>query len=52
MAGDEDDSWKVQLKKEGYAVETYLHGLGELKEVQELFVEHAETAMHGEEHAE
>ncbi len=52
MAGDEEDSWKIMLKKEGYAVDTYLHGLGELKEVQELFVEHAEAAMHGEEHAE
>ena len=52
MAGDEDDSWKVMLKQQGYAVETYMHGLGELKEIQDLFVAHAEAAMHGEEHAE
>lgn len=52
MAGDEDDSWKVQLKKQGYAVEPYMHGLGELKEIQQLFVEHAEAAMLTEEHAE
>lgn len=52
MAGDEDDSWKVMLKQQGYAVETYMHGLGELKEIQDLFIAHAEAAMHGEEHAE
>jgi len=52
MAGDEDDSWKVQLKKMGFAVDTYMHGLGELKEVQDLFVAHAEEAMNGEGHAE
>ncbi len=52
MAGDEDDSWKVQLKKQGYAVETYMHGLGELKEIQDLFVAHAKAAMNGEAHAE
>jgi len=52
MAGDEDDSWKIQLKKQGYAVETYMHGLGELKEIQDLFVAHAEAAMNEEEHAE
>ncbi len=50
MAGDEDDAWKVMLKQEGYAVETLMQGLGELEEIQKLFIEHAEAAMHGEEH--
>ena len=50
MAGDEDDAWKVMLKQQGYAVETHMQGLGELKAIQQLFIEHAEAAMHGEEH--
>ena len=29
MAGDEEDSHKSILQKEGIAVDTYLHGLGE-----------------------
>lgn len=52
MAGDEDDSWKVLLKKNGYAVETHMHGLGELEEVQSLFLAHAEAAMVDETQAE
>ena len=50
MAGDEDDAWKVMLKQQGYAVETHMQGLGELEAIQQLFIEHAEAAMHGEEH--
>ncbi len=38
MAGDEADSWKMQLKQEGYKVETYIHGLGENDKIAELFV--------------
>lgn len=49
MAGDEEDSWKTQLKKEGYEVECVLKGLGEYTEIQDMFVEHCEDAMTTEE---
>lgn len=49
MAGDEEDSWKTQLKKEGYEVECVLKGLGEYAEIQDMFVEHCEAAMTAEE---
>lgn len=45
MAGDEEDSWKNMLKAEGYDVDIVMHGLGELPAVQNLFVEHANTAL-------
>lgn len=45
MAGDEDDSWKTQLKKEGYEVECVLKGLGEYTGIQDMFVEHCGEAM-------
>ncbi len=38
MAGEEADSWKMQLKQEGYRVIPYIHGLGENEEVAKLFV--------------
>ena len=41
MAGDEDDSHKSILTKEGFKVNTYIHGLGENKAVQKMFVNHA-----------
>ncbi len=45
MAGDEEDSWKTQLKKEGYEVECVLKGLGEYEGIQDMFTEHCEKAM-------
>lgn len=41
MAGEEDDSWKNVLLKEGFEVKTYIQGLGENEEIRKLFVEHA-----------
>lgn len=52
MAGDEEDSWKTVLKKEGFSVETYLHGLGENDGVRALFIEHLDEAIYAEEVAE
>lgn len=49
IAGEEDDSWKTMLKKEGFEVEVYLHGLGENKNIQKLFIEHIEQAIHKKE---
>lgn len=44
MAGDEEDSFKSMLIKEGFKVDTYLHGLGENRAVQNLFVKKASQA--------
>lgn len=49
MAGDEEDSWKTQLKKEGYEVETVLKGLGEYEGIQNMYVEHCGNAISEEE---
>ena len=45
MAGDEDDSWKSILTKEGYEVECILEGLGQKEGIQELYVEHVQDAI-------
>lgn len=47
MAGDEDDSWKSILKKNGFEVEIYLHGLGENKGVQDIYVQHIKDSLDG-----
>ncbi|WP_330375429.1 sirohydrochlorin cobaltochelatase [Inediibacterium massiliense] len=47
MAGDEDDSWKTILKKEGFSVDTYLHGLGENPRYQDIYVNHTKEAIEG-----
>ena len=44
MAGDEDDSHKTILTKEGFKVDTYIHGLGENEAIRSIFVERAEAA--------
>ena len=41
MAGDEPDSHKSILEKEGFKVDTYIHGLGENPNIRKLFVERA-----------
>ncbi len=48
MAGDEEDSWKVRLKEQGYEVETYLHGIGENEEIRKIYLTHAKKAIEGE----
>lgn len=45
MAGDEEDSWKVMFKSQGYDVDYILKGMGELPAIQELFIEHAHEAL-------
>ncbi len=45
MAGDEEDAWKSILKKNGFVVNTYIHGLGENKAIQELYVAHTKAAI-------
>lgn len=47
MAGDDDGSWKRVFEDAGYNVTCVLRGLGELEEIQALFVEHAQAAING-----
>ena len=44
MAGKEPDSHKSILEKEGFKVDTYLHGLGENQNIRNIFVERANEA--------
>ncbi|MCR5136824.1 MAG: sirohydrochlorin cobaltochelatase [Oscillospiraceae bacterium] len=45
MAGDEEDSWKSIFREAGFEVECVLEGLGQLEEIQEIFVQHAKAAL-------
>ena len=45
MAGDDADSWKSVFENAGYEVTCLLQGLGQLDAIQEIFVEHARSAM-------
>ena len=45
MAGDEEDSAKMILTAVGFAVETYLRGLGEHPAIQKIYVQHLKDAM-------
>lgn len=45
MAGDDDDTWKSTFEKEGYEVKCILKGLGEMEDIQQIYVEHAKAAM-------
>lgn len=45
MAGEEKDSWKCVFEAEGYQVQCILQGLGELKAVRDIYVEHARSAV-------
>ena len=45
MSGDDDESWKNILKKEGFKVELYLKGLGENPSIQDIYVKQVEEAI-------
>ena len=45
MAGDEEDSWKTLFEEAGYEVECVLEGLGQVPEIQQIYVEHAQAAV-------
>ena len=45
MAGDEDDSWKSILTREGYEVECIMQGLGVLPGVQEMYRRHLQELL-------
>ena len=44
MAGEEEESWKSRLEAEGYSVSGVINGLGEYREIQNLYAEHAKNA--------
>lgn len=45
LAGQEENSWKSILEKEGYAVECILTGLGENPAVIDVFLQHTHNAL-------
>ena len=45
MAGDNEDSWKTVFKKAGYNTDCILTGIGELFEIQKIYVEHTKEAI-------
>ena len=47
MAGDDEDSWKSQFDASGAfdSVESQIAGLGEIADVQQLYVDHAAAAI-------
>ena len=45
MAGDEEDSWKSIFTAAGYQVECVLEGLGQVPEILQIYVEHAQAAI-------
>lgn len=47
MAGDDKDSWKSILKAEGFTVNTYIHGLGENKGFQKIYLQHVKDCIDG-----
>ncbi len=44
MAGENDDSWKSVLTREGIFVQVFMTGLGELKGIRQCFINHAMQA--------
>lgn len=47
MAGDDADSWKVQLRAQGFTVDTVLRGLGSLEAIQRMYLEHLNALVEG-----
>ena len=47
MAGDEEDSWKSCFTAAGYEVTCVMEGLGEVPEIRQIYVEHAQAAVAG-----
>ena len=45
MAGSDDDSWKTLFEAAGFTVDCQIHGLGEIADVQALYVAHTKVAI-------
>lgn len=44
MAGEEGHSWRSRFLRKGYQVECLMKGLGEYKEIRQMYVRHAKEA--------
>lgn len=47
MIGEQEDSWKNRLLRAGFAVDAYLHGLGENRKFQDIYIQHVRDAIAG-----
>jgi len=47
MASEEEDSWKSQLENQDIKANIYLHGLGENKAFQDIYVQHIRDCIEG-----
>jgi len=45
LTGDETDSWKSMLEKEGFKVDFNLRGLGENDDIAKIFVQHTKDTL-------
>ena len=45
MAGSEEDSWKTMFEAAGFTGDCQIHGLGEIADVQALYVAHTKAAI-------
>lgn len=45
MAGEDEDSWKNILEKEGFKVNIYLHGLGENRGIQDIYTQYVQDCI-------
>ena len=45
MAGSDDDSWKTMFEAAGFTVDCQIAGLGEIADVQALYVAHTKAAI-------
>ena len=45
MAGSEEDSWKTMFEAAGFTVDCQIYGLGEIADVQALYVAHTKAAI-------
>ena len=50
MAGQDQDSWKSRLERDGFAVRCVLQGLGAMPPIQELYQKHVLTLLKGDRH--
>lgn len=48
LAGDGEDSWVTFFKDKGYEVDIVLQGLGQIPEIQDLYVRHVKDLLGGE----
>ena len=45
MAGSEEDSWKPLFEQAGFTVDCQINGLGEIANVQDLYIAHTKVAI-------